>query len=101
MNIFCGAAIDWQQRTVLLSLTEADSELAADITANDKKYPIETAADVTGMNKRKNDLIGRIDLKIDKPCVALSPCNEQENSASKMTNRKGVEDSGMVFATWT
>ena len=35
----CGAVIDWKskrQRTVLLSSTEADSEVAADITANEK-----------------------------------------------------------------
>ena len=97
---FCGAAIDWKtkrQRTVLLSSTEADSEVAADITANEKNYPIETTADMNGAHPMKNDTIGQFELKIDKPCDANGPCGEQENSASKMKNRKGVENSGVVF----
>ena len=104
MIYLCGAAIDWKtkrQRTVLLSSTEADSEVAADITENEKNYPIETTAVITGMDHMKNDTIGQFELKIDKPCDANSPCGEQENSASKMKNRKGVENSGVVFSTWT
>ena len=57
----CGAVIDWKskrQRTVLLSSTEADSEVTADITANEKNYPIETTAVITGVDPMKNNTIG-------------------------------------------
>ena len=100
----CGAAIDRKskrQSTVLLSSTEADSEMAADITANEKNYSIKTTADITGVGSEKNDTIGQFEIKFDKPCDANGPHGEQENSASKMKNRKGVENSGVVFSTWT
>ena len=59
---FCGAETK-RQRTVLLSSTEADSEVAADITANEKNYPIETTAIITGVDHMKNDTIGQFELK--------------------------------------
>ena len=64
-----------------------------------KNYPIETTAIITGVDHMKNDTIGQFELEIDKPCDANGPCGEQENSASKMKNRKGVENSGVVFST--